>query len=238
MVFAHRLLRTWQRQIDLFAAPSEATRQEYIKAGFPAERIVVQPDYIDERPAPAPRPREGFLFAGRLEPAKGIETLLDAWDLLAAQGTPPELRIAGRGELDGRVRERAANNPYIRHEGQLPREDVLEAMAAATALIFPSEWLEPFGVTILEAYANKLPVIAAPVGAPGELVLDGLTGLFFEAGNATDLAAKVGWAIAHPDEMGAMGQAGRAEYESKYTPDRNFELLMAVYELALSLHRD
>lgn len=237
MLVVHRLLRTWQRQVDLFVATSDATRQEYLKGGFSREQIIVQPDYIDDRPAPDEGQRRGCLYVGRLEPNKGIETMLDSWALLAGQGSAPELRIAGGGPLSDLVRQHAASNPYIQFDGPRPREDVLKEMDGANVLLFPSEWLEPFGVTILEAYASGLPVIAAPVGAPSELVRDGQTGLFFEPGNAADLAAKVAWATTHPDEMAAMGRAARAEYETTYTPERNYKLLMDVYEHALRRRR-
>lgn len=52
----------------------------------------------------------------------------------------------------------------------------------------------------------------------------------FAPGDAQDLAAKVRWAADHPAEMRDMGANARREYESKYTPEVNFNLLMAIYE--------
>jgi UDP-N-acetyl-D-mannosaminuronic acid transferase (WecB/TagA/CpsF family) len=65
------------------------------------------------------------------------------------------------------------------------------------------------------------------------VVADGRTGMPFTAGNADDLAAKVEWAWAHPEEMAAMGHAARPEYEAKYTPERNYEMLMEIYQRVL-----
>ncbi|MES2090650.1 MAG: glycosyltransferase family 1 protein, partial [Pseudomonadota bacterium] len=62
---------------------------------------------------------------------------------------------------------------------------------------------------------------------------DGQTGLLFEPGNAADLAAKVCWANAHPQEMLRMGQAARAEYENRYTPERNCAELIEIYRSAM-----
>jgi len=76
-------------------------------------------------------------------------------------------------------------------------------------------------------------VIAARLGALAEVVADGRTGLHFTPGDAADLAAKVAWAWAHPEEMAAMGRRARAEYEARYTPERNYELLMAIYRAAI-----
>ncbi len=52
----------------------------------------------------------------------------------------------------------------------------------------------------------------------------------FTQGDAQDLAAKVRWAADHPEEMRHMGASARQVYESKYTPEANFSLLMGIYE--------
>jgi glycosyltransferase involved in cell wall biosynthesis len=65
-----------------------------------------------------------------------------------------------------------------------------------------------------------------------EIVEHGVTGLHVAAGNADDLAAKVGWAWNHPERMQEMGREARFEYESKYTAKRNYQRLMEIYEMA------
>ena len=68
-----------------------------------------------------------------------------------------------------------------------------------------------------------------------ELVEHGRTGLLFEPGNPQDLAAKVTDFLAYPPECKAeMRHAARAEYEAKYTADRNYQLLMQIYERAIA----
>ena len=66
-----------------------------------------------------------------------------------------------------------------------------------------------------------------------EIVRDGVTGLHFEAGNPADLAAKVDWAWNHPEEMARMGRAARVEYEAKYTPSKNYQILIGIYQKAI-----
>lgn len=83
-----------------------------------------------------------------------------------------------------------------------------------------------------EAFACGVPIIASRLGAMAEIVEDGRTGLLFEPGNAEDLAEKVAWAWAHPKEMAEMGKEARREYEAKYTAERNYEMLMEIYERA------
>ena len=66
-----------------------------------------------------------------------------------------------------------------------------------------------------------------------EIVTDGRTGLHFTPADPEDLARKVEWAWEHPDEMRAMGVEARREFESKYTADKNYPMLMDIYKRAL-----
>lgn len=110
-------------------------------------------------------------------------------------------------------------------------------METARYLVLPSICYENSPRTIVEAYASGLPVIASRLGSLADIVKDGVTGLLFRPGDAGDLAEKLAWAEAHPEEMMRMGRAARAEYEAKYTPERNYELLMDIYEDAISTLR-
>ena len=88
-------------------------------------------------------------------------------------------------------------------------------------------------VTLIEAFACGVPVIASRLGAMEEIVADGRTGLHFTPGDADDLAAKVKWAWLHPPEMEEMGRAARTEYEGKYTAAPSYEILMDIYHQVL-----
>jgi glycosyltransferase involved in cell wall biosynthesis len=66
-----------------------------------------------------------------------------------------------------------------------------------------------------------------------ELVSDGRTGLHYTPADPVDLARKVEWAWAHPDEMCAMGKEARKEYELKYTAETNYPMLLEIYKRAL-----
>jgi len=110
-------------------------------------------------------------------------------------------------------------------------------MKEARLLIFPSIWYETFGLSIIEAFATGLPVVASRLGAMAEIVEHGRTGLLFEPGNPEALAEAVAWAWNHPREMAEMGREARREYEAKYTAERNYEMLMAIYRKAMTMAR-
>jgi glycosyltransferase involved in cell wall biosynthesis len=231
MLTAHRSRRTWSRDIDRFIAPTEFVRSKFLEGGVPPERIIVKPNFVDVAPSPRRSDEGAFLFVGRLAPEKGIVTLVQAVRMLPSY---VPVRIAGDGPLNGVVEVASTTVPNVFPLGALDHGSVFDELRRARALIMPSEWYETFGLTIIEAFAAGTPVIASRLGAMMELIDDGRTGLLFEAGNADDLAAKVRWAADHPAEMVLMGQNARQEYEAKYTPERNYDLLMAIYRDAIA----
>ena len=226
MIQTHRVLGTWQHKVTRYIALNEFCKAKLVQGGLPAERISVKPNFID-LPAPAPQERRGFLFVGRLSTEKGIDVLARAAALLAS---PTPIIVAGTGPEEHRLR----NSPHFHLLGSTRPEQVYEHMAGAMALVLPSICFENFPRTLVEAFANGLPVVASRLGALESLVDHGRTGLLFEPGNAQDLAAKLRWAAEHPADMQRMGQAGRAEYEKNLTADANHRVLKAIYARAVA----
>lgn len=226
MVSRNRRRGAWDAMAGLFIALTEFARGKFIEGGLPAERIVVKPNFAaDSGGADDGAPREGALFVGRLSHEKGIATMLQAW-----RGLEVPLRIVGDGPMAESVRRVA--NPAVEMLGRLPREEVVAAMRRAAFMVMPSEWYEGHPMVQVEAFANGLPLIASRLGALAELVEDGGTGLHFEAGNPSELAAKVRWAAVNPAEMRRMGAAARRAYAANFTPDVNYRQIMAIYDRA------
>jgi len=92
-------------------------------------------------------------------------------------------------------------------------------------------------MTVVETFACGVSVVASRLGAMAEVVEDGRTGLHFTPGDAEDLAAKVEWAWTHPQRMLEMGREARAEYQAKYTAQRNYRMLMDIYQQAIAIHK-
>jgi len=123
--------------------------------------------------------------------------------------------------------------------GGLSEQDTLEFLRGAKYLVIPSGgYYENFSLVTIEAYACGIPVIASGLGVFTETIEPNKTGLLFEPGNAEDLAKKVSWAEAHPQDMAEMGLNGRRVYESKYTPEVNYEILMSIYHKAIEHHKN
>lgn len=211
--------------IDCFIALSRFSRQYYLNQGFPAERFVVKPNFLEEDPGPGGAPGDYALFVGGLMDYKGVEVLARAWKE-GAIGIP--LKIVGDGPLRSRVEQLTAG-AAVALLGQQPREEVLRLMRAARFVVLPSLCYENCPRVIVEAYACGRGVLASRLGAMAELVHDGETGLHFTAGDAGDLAAKAR-RLARDDELAArLGRGARSEFEAKYTADQNYEMLLDIY---------
>lgn len=228
MLASHAALGTWRNKVTRYIALSEFCRGKFIAGGLPAERIIVKPNFVDFE-APANVSRSGFLFVGRLSAEKGIDVLAAA----LASLPDTQLRVAGDGPdaalLDG--------VQGVTRLGRLPVDAVRQEMNAAVAVVVPSICFETFGMVVVEAFASGTPVIASRIGGLPDMVRGGETGLLFEPGDARDLARKLLWAKQHPEEMARMGRNARLEHERRYTAERNYALLMNIYEEAIDARR-
>jgi glycosyltransferase involved in cell wall biosynthesis len=215
--------------VDAYIALSQFARQKFVAGGLPSERLFVKPNFVDPDPG-AGRGTGGYaLYAGRLSREKGVATLAEAWRRL----NHIPLRVAGDGPL--------RNAPWpagVTTFGGLPHNSTLALLREAAMLVFPSTCYECCPMAILESLACGTPVIASNLGSIPEFVRHGYNGLLFRPGDPQDLARQVRWAFEHPEELRVMRANARREFEEKYTAERNYKMLMAIYEQAIeNAHR-
>jgi glycosyltransferase involved in cell wall biosynthesis len=105
-------------------------------------------------------------------------------------------------------------------------------MGGARLLVVPSLCFEGFPLVVRDAFAAAVPVAVSRIGALERIVDDGATGLHFSPGDAADLLRRVAEAWADPARLESMGIAARATFEDRYTADRSYQALLAVYEAA------
>lgn len=225
MLSYHHNNKTWQNKVDCFIALTDFVKNKYIEGGFPEKKIIVKPNFYKKATLPAfnEKGREGVLFVGRLSHEKGVKTLIKAWI-----GLDIPLRIAGEGPLMETVKSAISSKIIVL--GKISQAQVSQEMTTANFLVMPSEWYEPFGLVIVEAFAHGLPVVASNLGGMSEIVENNYTGLHFEPGNPEDLAEKVLWMYNNPEECKRMGKNARAVYEQKYTDEKNYDMLMDIYQ--------
>lgn len=232
MLAAHNAMRTWHQQVDTYIALSEFARLKFVQGGLARDRIVVKPNFVHPDPGPRTGAGEYALFVGRLVEEKGLCTLIQAWREIV---TNAPLYILGEGPLRERLEAQIKkfNLPQITMIGEVSPQRVFKWMHGARFLISPGLWYEGFPLTVAEAFACGLPVIASALGSLQEIVAPGRTGLHFTPGDATELAGAVDWAWSHNDHLQRMGCQARVEFERKYTAERNYRNLMRIYDQLL-----
>jgi glycosyltransferase involved in cell wall biosynthesis len=226
MLTYHNFRKTWIDQVNAYITATNFSRGKMIEAGLPAGRIFVKPNYSHDAIRRSDSMGTYALMIGRLSMDKGVTVVLKAWEAL--DDIP--LTIAGDGELRNVVEQFVESRPTIHYRGFTERKDLVTLIQNARFLVFASRMYEVFPMVIAEAYVSGIPVIASRLGAMTELIRDGQTGLLFNPGDADDLTGKARWLWDHPEEAARMGQNARREYEQKYSPERNYQLLIDIYE--------
>jgi glycosyltransferase involved in cell wall biosynthesis len=157
------------------------------------------------------------LFVGRLVAENGIGTLVEALGLFPGA----RVDVVGAGPEEARL----AGHAQIRVLQRVGPTEVQERMRKASYLVLPSLWYDTLPRPLVEAFANRLPVIASRIGPIAEIVEPGRNGLLFEPGSGRDLARRLAWAEAFPEKMRQMGQCARADYEARFIADWGYQKL-------------
>ncbi|HYH58753.1 MAG TPA: glycosyltransferase family 4 protein [Thermoleophilaceae bacterium] len=200
------------RADDVFVATQAVSPDRFARAVGDDERLAARARAGANGDAPL------FLFVGRLEREKGLETLLEAWRRAGVAGEGA-LAVAGDGPLGARVA-----GPGVTALGRVEQDDLPALYAAADALVVPSiatrTFREPWGLVANEAMHQGTPVVASDaVGAvAGGLIRDGRNGLVFPGGDAGVLATRLRTLALNPDLRAALGGAARDDV-APYTPE-------------------
>jgi glycosyltransferase involved in cell wall biosynthesis len=219
---------TW-RSVERYVALTDRVAAHLRDYGIAAQRIVVKPNSVPDPGPPAP-PGDGFLYAARLSPEKGLALLLDAWRR-HPDGALGPLRIAGDGELRPLAERAAAERADVTYLGGLDRARMAAVRRAAAVVLAVPTWDDVLPTVVLEAMADGRPVLGTAVGGIPYL-LGGEAGWTFATEPAA-LAAALPGALAGAAERGA---AARDRYVATFHPDVVTRRLVEVYSGLAAIH--
>lgn len=225
-----------QHQADALVITCPAAMERIRSVGL-RDRVHVIPHGIHARDYPARQEtptRRSILFLAVLEYWKGIFTLLEAFDRVAAELPDAELEIWGDGKQQAAVEARVAQSPYrdrIHLCGRAPRECVSEIMRAHAVYCMPS-YGEPFGMTLLEAMASGVPVVTTDAGGPPSIVQPA-GGRVVPMRDVPKLAQALVEILANPALQSSMSTYNRRRIEQEYDWSRQLDRMEAVYEAVL-----
>ena len=208
--------------------------------GVPEHKIVMVPNGVDTarfaplEVGPGPLPQRVWIgTVGRIDRIKNHIGLLDAFRLLLERFPAPQfdvrLAIVGDGPLLQTLRDQVASEAWA-DRVWLPgaRGDIADIMRSFTVFVLPS-LSEATPVTILEAMATALPVVASRVGGVPQLVLDQHTGLLVPPSDPETLADALSAYIRDPQLRARHGAAGRAHVLAHYSIDKMVEGYDSLY---------
>jgi glycosyltransferase involved in cell wall biosynthesis len=242
-----RAARWVLQRADAVIAVSEGIAARLRAAGVPDTRVTLVPGAVDVerfRPSADGRPLRAELGLGeapvagcvaRMVPGRGHDVLLRAMARLRQRMPEARLLLVGRGEhrpaLEALVGELGLESTVVfaGYRG----EDLPATLAALDCLVLLGTGSEESCRAVLEGMAVGRPVVAAPVGALPEIVVEGETGWLVEAA-PEPVAAALEAALRDRARARLVGAAGRRRVEALYTPARRAALVEAVYAQVLA----
>ncbi|WP_067509966.1 glycosyltransferase family 4 protein [Actinoplanes sp. TFC3] len=212
---------TW-KSVDRYIALTDRIAAHLGDYGIPGERIVIKPNGLPDPGEPAPL-GDGFLYAARLSPEKGLALLVDAW-CRHPEFALGHLRIAGDGELRPLAEQLAAERADVTYLGIIDQAAMAVERRAASVVVAVPTWNDVLPTVILEAMAAGRPVLGTAVGGIPYLLGD------------------VGWAVA--PQAAALAEAlpvaraeaarfaplARQRYLSEFHPDVLTRRLIEIYD--------
>jgi len=232
----HHYLKTWVKRIDLFIAFSDFQRRLMGKAGLPIEKILLKPNFcLDTLPKNAEQERSPIIvYVGRLGAEKGLISLIEAWrEWCKVSNTVPTLRIIGDGPLRVQLETLAIGLP-VEFMGQMLENDAKNEIANAQLLVLPSECYEGFPMVIAEAFSLGTPVAVSNFGPLTAIVEDGVNGIIFEPKNPQSLFSSIQKIWDNPLKLKELQAGARLSFEEKYSPEKNYQTLINIYNSAIS----
>ncbi len=248
----HRVLRVADRIIAATSAElaqlqwlyrADTGKVRVIPPGVDIRRFYpISPDEAKEFIGVPPQDRM-LLFVGRIEPLKGLDTLIHALALMHQQGithrehlclsviggepdAPPDEVTDEMARLQA-LRQRYGLEDLVAFLGKRSQDTLPYYYSAAEAVVMPSHY-ESFGMVALEAMACGTPVVASQVGGLAFLVRDGETGFHVPSGEPEALAERLTALLTDHDLRARMGQQAMA-YARQYDWARIAEQIVAVY---------
>jgi glycosyltransferase involved in cell wall biosynthesis len=217
------LLARASQHVDQFVSPSRFTARMHAERGF-SQPVASLPYFVDsvdhdwKDPGPRPQEKPYFLFVGRLEFIKGLQTLIGMW------GRVPDadLLVVGTGTYEAQLRAQAASNPRIKFLGPLPQRELGTLYFHALACIVPSICYETFGIIIIEAFARKTPVIVRDLGALPEVVHDSGGGFVYRTDE--ELLVAMQRIAAQPALRNDLGGKGYSAFVRWWSKEAHLEL--------------
>ncbi|OAG27001.1 glycosyltransferase family 4 protein [Thermodesulfatator autotrophicus] len=234
-VFVSKALR---KDLEEAYPPLASHAGEVVYDGLPLPKLADEKTRLELRKnLKLPEDKTIVLFAGQIIPRKGVQDLIQAWQILPEETKKKAYLaiigddLAGKGAYR-REMEALARELGVKADFRGFQKNVDEWLDTADIVTVPSH-IEPLGNATLEAMAHARPVIGGAVGGIPEMIVEGETGLLVPPESPEALAEALVSLIEDPALVKEMGKAARRRCEEVFSLDRHVENMLRVYEIVL-----
>ncbi|MCA4895576.1 MAG: glycosyltransferase family 4 protein [Cytophagales bacterium] len=235
MSSVHKLLGTWRNRIDMYIiAMTEFGKETFITSSLklPPEKCTLKPNFVVDMGFGSESREDFYLCFARLSEEKGIRVLLDS-----LHHYKYKLKIVGDGPLRPIVEQAVKENTSIEFLGFKNIDWIIAEVKKSRAVIMPSIWYEALPLSVLHTLSTGTPLIISDLPPFRELIADKINGFHFKTGDSVDLARKIEFLNQNYDQMKVLYKNARETYLEKYTPERNYLMLIEIYERLLKSYR-
>lgn len=214
-------------KVDKFITHSQFTYDIFSKHGIKKKKLVIKPNFsqISNKKLISTSKKKNALYVSRLSKEKGILTLLNVYTKINFN-----LDIIGDGPLLNKFKKKRLN---IRHIKNISRKKVLEYIRKSKFVVYPSEWYEIFGMTIIEAFNLGTLVLASNIGSISTIIKHKKNGLLFKPGDKQDLIDKINWIYQNPKKCDEIVLNAKKDFIKKYSAKENYLKLIKIYNEAI-----
>lgn len=209
--------RGWVDNISAFICPSQFVREQFIVAGWPAQKLHVIPHFCWPMAQSPTTAGEYALVVGRDDPIKGISWLVSHW-----HDMPLPLKVVGLSQPE----DAPAGVTFC---GYVEGEQLKALYQNAAIVIVPSQVCETFCNVVMEAFSAGKPCLVANHGALVEWVTPGVNGDHFAANNVVELKQKLRELLHSPLRLEQMGLNAFTFWQAHFSPERHQQQLITLY---------
>ena len=229
-IIFNRFISSYTKYVSQYITLTEFATTRMVMGKIPRDLISIKPNFLPVSPEPGTGKGNYAVYVGRLSIEKGVKTLFSAW-----KDIDMKLKVIGDGPLMDELKKLPADDlKNIEFCGYLDRTTILDIISNAAFQLVPSEWYEGFPMVLLEAFSCGTPVIGSDIGSIGEIVENDITGMKFTPGNINSLKTTVHRMLSDKNKLNEMRISTRNVFESKYSKEISYNILMDIYNRAIS----
>ncbi len=224
------LLESAAKKVDAFITMSNFSKEIHYQMGFKIPIVSLPPfPYWTESILPISGESVGqtlnqphFLFVGRLEKLKGLQTLIPIF----RRCKKAQLLIVGKGSYEPNLRKLAGNVTNIQFLGHLSQRELRPIYRNAVAVIVPSICFEVFPLVIIEAFSQQTPVIVRDIGGMTEIILESGGGITYNT--EEELMTSMDRLLMEPSYRNNLGISGYEAFQSRFTAEAHLRHYLSL----------